>query len=97
MGRPRKKTISLATQIQWILMDSPRPLFLGEIAEAINSQSEFSFYEKSVITSTLSWLVKRGVIGFDVATRDDVSRRGRKQAKAYWFNHPDDLLYASKS
>lgn len=92
MGRPRKKSISLATQIQWILMDSPRPLFLGEIAEAINSQSEFSYYEKSVITSTLSWLVEKGLIYFKLIARDGHKRMGRRLTKAYYYVHPKDIL-----
>lgn len=67
-------------------MDAPRPLFLCEIVAALGGE-----YPGPYIMPTLVYLMEQGKIGAEVKERQG---KGPKQARAYYFKHPEDLLYS---
>jgi len=75
---------SVARLIMWVLMDAPRPLFLSEIVAALGGE-----YPGPYIMPTLIWLMSQGRVG---AKLMDKPGKGPKQARAYYYLPPDDLL-----
>lgn len=75
---------SVARLILWALMDAPRPLFLSEIVSALGGE-----YPGPYIMPTLIWLMSQGRVGAKIM---DKPGKGPKQARAYYFKAPLDLL-----
>ena len=86
-----KKSVSLATQIQWVLMDSPRPLFLGEITNAVNALDSHGGIPSSEVMSTFIWLINTERVGYEMRERNG---KGVKIAKAYFYLSPSDMFEA---
>ncbi|OQS40558.1 hypothetical protein B0T39_11065 [Chromobacterium haemolyticum] len=80
-----KASPSIAKQILWVLMDSPRPLFLSEISAALDGD-----YPGTYIMPTLIWLKRHKKIGATKLERDH--GKGPKLANAYFYIQPEDLL-----
>ncbi|MBP8812337.1 MAG: hypothetical protein KBE25_00555 [Laribacter sp.] len=75
---------SIARQILWVLMDSPRPLFLNEIVTALGGE-----YPGPYLMPTLVWLRTQGKIGCEVRAKPG---KGPKRARTYFYVPPSDLF-----
>lgn len=80
---------SISRQILWALMDAPRPLFLGEIVNALGGD-----YPGSYLMPTLVWLRSQGKIGSEVRPR---TGKGPKLAHAYFFVPPEGTPASSSA